>query len=72
MGCNAIIFVVDSVDVPRIGQSKFELHKMLDNQSLTNVPILIVGNKVDIVSHMREAEIIERCLIRVEFGLFAE
>ena len=60
---------MDTSDKIRIGQAKFELHKMLDQPSLHNVPVLIIGNKMDIMSHMREPEIIESEFMRIEFGL---
>ena len=64
--------MVDTSDKARIGQAKFELHKMLDQPSLHKVPVLIVGNKVDIVGHMKEPEIIEREITRTEFGLLGK
>ena len=42
---------------------------MLDQSTLNNVPVLIVGNKVDVVAHMREPELIEREVKRAESGL---
>ena len=63
------MFVVDTSDKVRIGQAKYELHKMLDQVSLQGVPVLIVGNKVDLVAHLREPEIIERRIKRTQFGL---
>ncbi len=66
LGCDAIVFVVDTSDKLRINQAKFELHTMLDNESLKNIPLLVVGNKIDLIDHMREPEIIESGLSRTE------
>ena len=62
--------MVDTTDKARIGQAKFELHKMVDQTTLHNVPVLVVGNKVDVIAHMKEPELIERGIIRLEFRLF--
>ena len=42
---NAIIFVVDSSDRDRIPKAQEELHKVIQDGDLNNVPILIFANK---------------------------
>jgi GTPase SAR1 family protein len=48
----------------------------LEDTFLHNIPILVVGNKIDIKGHMSEKDIIEGSFafglkkIRLEFGLF--
>lgn len=59
VGSDAIIFVVDVADLERISSAKEELHKMLDNAMLNGVPILVVGNKIDLVGHVGQNELIE-------------
>ncbi len=44
----------------RMNNAKFELHKMLDNTFLRGIPLLVVGNKIDMIDHLKEADIIER------------
>ena len=44
---NAILFLVDSVDVGRFKEAKIELDKILETPELVNIPIAILGNKID-------------------------
>jgi GTP-binding protein SAR1 len=44
---NAILFLVDSVDVKRFEEARQELEKILDTPELVNIPIAILGNKID-------------------------
>ena len=44
---HAILFLVDSVDVNRFPEAKIELEKILDTPELVNIPIAILGNKID-------------------------
>jgi Arf/Sar family protein len=39
--------------------SKKELHFLLESKHLRQIPILIIGNKIDIKPHLNEKEIIE-------------
>ncbi len=45
---------------------------MLDNKNLYRIPLLIIGNKIDLPEHMHEGEIIEGVINRIESGLFIE
>ena len=47
-GIDAVIFVIDSNDRDRFKESKSELHALLDQESLRNVPFLIFANKQDL------------------------
>lgn len=42
-----------------MGISKKELHQLLEDKELNGIPILIMGNKIDIKPHLDEKEIIE-------------
>jgi GTPase SAR1 family protein len=44
---NAVIFVVDSADSARYEEAKRELQKMLGNEDLRSVPLLVYANKQD-------------------------
>ena len=44
----ALIFVVDSSDRNRIEKAKRELHKVLNDEEMKDVPLLVYANKQDI------------------------
>jgi len=55
-----IIFVIDSSDRERIEDAKEELHRMLIEEDLKNVALLVLANKQDIAGAMTAAEITEK------------
>ena len=57
-GCNVIVFVVDSADSARFPECKQELHRLLEDPTLSKVPLLIISNKIDLTPHANENEII--------------
>ena len=57
-GANVIIFVVDSSAADLITYSRRELNYMLEERDLSNIPILILANKIDLNPHLTEPEII--------------
>ncbi|KAH9610368.1 hypothetical protein KSS87_002643 [Heliosperma pusillum] len=46
-GVSAIVYVVDAADRDSIPISRSELHELLDKPSLTGIPVLVLGNKID-------------------------
>ena len=44
---NGILFLVDSVDVNRFPEAYKELNDILETPELVNIPIAILGNKID-------------------------
>jgi len=44
---NALIFVVDSTDHKRSEEAQHEFKKLINHPDLSNIPILIIGNKRD-------------------------
>ena len=46
-GVNAILFLIDAVDVNRFNEAKKELDNILKAPELINIPIAILGNKID-------------------------
>jgi len=54
---DAIVFIVDCADRERIPESKAELDGILSNQDLAKIPLLILGNKIDIPRAMSEDEV---------------
>jgi len=59
-GVNAIIYVVDSADQEKLEQSKKELHDLLDKQAVAGIPLLVLGNKNDLVEALSVDDLIER------------
>eukprot|EP00287_Rhodomonas_sp_CCMP768_P015392 CAMPEP_0196757428 /NCGR_PEP_ID=MMETSP1091-20130531/103658_1 /TAXON_ID=302021 /ORGANISM="Rhodomonas sp., Strain CCMP768" /LENGTH=194 /DNA_ID=CAMNT_0042106203 /DNA_START=1 /DNA_END=585 /DNA_ORIENTATION=+ len=54
---NAIVYIVDCNDRERFTESKSELEKLLSNEQLAGVPIVLLGNKIDMQRAASEAEI---------------
>eukprot|EP00961_Rhodomonas_salina_P009853 132766-Rhodomonas_salina.2 len=54
---NAIVYIVDCNDRERFPESKQELEKLLSNELLSGVPIVILGNKIDMQRAASEAEL---------------
>lgn len=60
---DAVVYLVDANDRERFPEAKKELDGLLSDESLTNVPFLILGNKIDIPYAASEDE------LRYHFGL---
>lgn len=59
-GTQGLIFVVDSADRERIEETKTELHKLLSEEELANVVLLVFANKQDMPDAMTASEIREK------------
>ncbi|CAL9095367.1 unnamed protein product [Musa acuminata var. zebrina] len=46
-GVSAILYVVDAADRDSVPISKSELHELLMKPSLSGIPLLVLGNKID-------------------------
>ncbi|CAF2088316.1 hypothetical protein BRARA_F02469 [Brassica rapa] len=44
---SAIVYVVDAADPDNLSVSKSELHDLLSKTSLSGIPLLVLGNKID-------------------------
>merc|ERR1712046_252673 len=56
-GTDAIVFLVDAVDRERFAEAKEALHRVLAEDAITHVPILILRNKVDQAHAASEEEL---------------
>lgn len=68
MKTDAIIYMVDAANVARLKESKDELYNILNDPNSKNVPILILGNKVDLKTAVSEEELIDSLSIREEIS----
>jgi Arf/Sar family protein len=59
-GCDVVLYVVDAAAPQKLPTAKKELHKLLDDGSIGNTPLLVLANKIDIEPHVGESELIER------------
>jgi len=55
-----LIFVVDSNDKERVGESREELHKMLEEDELRDACLLVFANKQDLPNAMNPGELTEK------------
>lgn len=54
---HGVIYVIDSTDVERLNESKIAFDKMISNEALTGVPLLVLANKQDLEGCMSVPEI---------------
>merc|ERR1712061_763554 len=54
---DGIVFLVDAADRTRFQESREELHRLLEEPSLAEVPVVVLGNKIDIPVAASEDEL---------------
>ena len=47
MGIDGLVFMVDASDRHRLGEAGRELRTVLEDPSMENIPVAILGNKID-------------------------
>mmetsp|Transcript_20608 Transcript_20608/g.30704 ORF Transcript_20608/g.30704 Transcript_20608/m.30704 type:complete len:200 (-) Transcript_20608:402-1001(-) len=45
---NGIVFIIDAADRTRFAEAREELHRLLEDPDVQDIPIAILGNKIDI------------------------
>eukprot|EP01017_Pseudomicrothorax_dubius_P040432 TRINITY_DN6321_c0_g1_i2.p1 TRINITY_DN6321_c0_g1~~TRINITY_DN6321_c0_g1_i2.p1 ORF type:complete len:179 (+),score=57.00 TRINITY_DN6321_c0_g1_i2:168-704(+) len=56
-GTDALVYVIDSADRKRLAESGAELQKLLEEDDLAGVPLLIFANKQDLIQALPAEEI---------------
>jgi small GTP-binding protein len=59
-GSMALIFVIDSSDQNRMEEASEELHHLLNQDELNNIPVLIYANKQDSMNAIDASQMAER------------
>lgn len=63
LACNQFIiicrFVVDAADHDKIDAARTELKSLLEKPQLSNIPVLVLGNKNDLPGALNVEELIE-------------
>ena len=55
--CHAVIYVVDSGDRERVEESKAAFDKMIKNETIKGIPLLVAANKQDLADCMGVREV---------------
>lgn len=67
-GVNAIVFIVDIADRALIPRAKDELHALMNNSTLLEIPLLVLGNKSDLDQKLTVDELIEELDLKTVQG----
>ncbi|MBD3196177.1 MAG: GTP-binding protein [Candidatus Lokiarchaeota archaeon] len=67
---NIIIYMIDIANQRRFKESKRELWKILNRYELNGVPLIILGNKVDLIKNQQNGKTQEEHLYRIKKEIF--
>ncbi|GAB5362701.1 hypothetical protein AAMO2058_000820500 [Amorphochlora amoebiformis] len=56
---DCLVYVIDSADTKRVEEAGVELNKLLEDDKLQSVPVLILANKQDLISAMKPKDIVK-------------
>lgn len=57
-GVDAIVYMVDAANIKKLEESRYELHYLLEKPQLARIPIIILGNKIDLPNAINEQDLI--------------
>ena len=57
IGCEGLVFVVDSIDTERFPKARDELTWIMDSEEMEGVPLVVLANKQDLPGAKRPADI---------------
>lgn len=57
---DGLIFVVDSTDSDRLSEAFEELFSMLNDDAMTNVPVVVIANKQDLPTAIKVDQLVTR------------
>lgn len=55
--------MVDAADLDKLEGSRNELHNLIDKPQLLGIPVLVLGNKRDLVDSLDEKDLIDRMYV---------
>ena len=67
-GVNAVVYVVDAADLDNMDIAKGELHDLLSKPTLAGIPLLVLGNKSDLPTALKETELSDRLDLKALAG----
>lgn len=59
-GVDVIVFMIDAADHEKMEAAKTELHALVSQPQLQGTPVMVLGNKRDIVGSLNEHELVQR------------
>lgn len=59
-GCDVIVFVIDAHDLEKVSTARKELHQLLEDPNLANLPLMICVNKIDLDPHLSKDEVVKQ------------
>lgn len=70
--CKALVFVVDSSDRARVPEARKALRKILVEEKLANVPLMVLANKKDLPNCMTIREVNLKVFVFILVQMFLD